>query len=297
MSDRLDDLSPDARRARDAVKELSRPRPEASFRSRVKRAFIDGTIAGARVPTAGSAAGPKPARPALARPPAATASQPWWRSRPWMTALVPAAGIAAAAIAVAGLNRGPAWEVVDASGEGIAVVNGRPIPVGHREDLTRAMRGGARVVMTSGASLVIASPGQMVMQITSASDVTLPASVGRWFARAVRAAVRTGEIRVTTGRDFHGARLYVATPEADVRVTGTTLAVIREPRGTCVCVMEGVVDVGAHGQAMAAVTAGHRRYIFNDGRAPEQDVMRPVERVKLGELRDQHQAQMGRSPR
>jgi ferric-dicitrate binding protein FerR (iron transport regulator) len=88
-------------------------------------------------------------------------------------------------------------------------------------------------------------------------------------------------MRVTTGASFKGARLSLVTPEAAIEVTGTTLAVICEPTGTCVCVHEGVVRVGPRGGDMLAVPAGRRRYIFNDGRAPELAEIRPVEHVEL----------------
>ncbi len=281
MSERSDDLSPEARRARDGVRALSRPQAEPSYRARLKQAFVAGTIP---EPVRGGATGGGPAVPAR--------RLPGWRSLPWAAALVPAA---AALIVVTGLvlNRGPAWEVIGVSGEGLAVVDGRPIPVAHREDLGRALRPGTRLTLSSGATLEIGTRGQMVMQVAPSTDMTLPTSAGRWFAREVRAAIASGEVRITTGRGFRGATLHVATPEARVMVTGTTLAVIRETHGTCVCVMDGVVHVGGRSEPMVAVEAGRRRFVFNDGRAPEQDEMRPMERVKLGEFRAQHRARMG----
>jgi ferric-dicitrate binding protein FerR (iron transport regulator) len=98
----------------------------------------------------------------------------------------------------------------------------------------------------------------------------------------------TGEIRIATGPDFRGARLTIATPEARVEVTGTTLAVIREPAGTCVCVMQGNVRVGAGSGAMERIEAGRRIYVFNDGRPPERAEMRPTEVAPLGELMERH---------
>jgi hypothetical protein len=293
MSDRHDDANEDARRARDAVAGLPRPRPEAGYRARLKREFARGTITG---PAGRPAGGEDPAFPGASRPRVGPRGAPWWRTRPWVTVLVPAA-VALVVVALGALNRGPAWEVLDAPGDGLAVVDGRPIPLGHREDLGRALRGGARVVLTSGGALEIVAPGQMVVQLTPSSDVTLPSPVGRWFKGKAHAEVRSGEMRITTGRAFHGARLSVETPEAAVMVTGTTLAVIREPHGTCVCVMEGAVEVGPRGQAMASVAAGRRRFVFRDGRAPEQDEMRPVERVKLGMFRDQHRERMEKTSR
>jgi len=97
--------------------------------------------------------------------------------------------------------------------------------------------------------------------------------------------VRHGEIRVTTGPAFHGARLHVQTPEATVVVTGTTLAVICEPIGTCVCVYDGEVGVGAKGDRMEPVVTGRRRFVFNDGRSPESAEIRPIENERLAAFR------------
>jgi hypothetical protein len=80
-----------------------------------------------------------------------------------------------------------------------------------------------------------------------------------------------------------------------VKVNGTTLAVIMEPTGTCVCVLEGEVMVGARGDAagpegggggaMMPISAGHRGYIFRDGRTPERADIRPEELTSLARFR------------
>jgi len=101
-------------------------------------------------------------------------------------------------------------------------------------------------------------------------------------------------VRAVTGPAFHGARLAVETPEARVEVTGTTLAIICEPTGTCVCVLDGRVRVGTRGGAgMADVSAGRRRYVFSDGRPDESAAMRPNEHVALGEFRARAMPMMG----
>src|SRR5205085_433042 len=105
-------------------------------------------------------------------------------------------------------------------------------------------RSGARVRVPSGAAIEIAAAGDMVVQITSGTDATVPGVPGRWFGRRVEGELESGELRITTGPRFAGATLALTTPEANVVVTGTTLAVIREPAGTCVCVFDGRVRVG-----------------------------------------------------
>jgi ferric-dicitrate binding protein FerR (iron transport regulator) len=253
----------DERRAGDAVRALEAARPEPAFRARLRQDFVTGRI-GER---------------AVVR-----LSPPWWR-RGWAAALAPAAAVVVVLL-VAGVNRGPQWTVMAANGDGIAVVDGVPMPMPHAAEEARRLRAGARVQVPPGASLDLAGSGTMMMEIAGGAEVTLPATPGRWFARGVEAHVRSGTVRFSTGARFHGARLHVETPEAGVEVTGTTLAVICEPRGTCVCVYEGVVRVRAHGGSIESVSAGRRRFVYNDGRAPIEDAMLPGERTRLGEIRE-----------
>jgi hypothetical protein len=194
--------------------------------------------------------------------------------------------VAALGVAVAIVNRGPAWTMLSSTGDGIAVVDQVPVPLTHPEDLQRRLRPGATVSVPEGAELELASAGDMVVQITAGTEFTVPASPGRWFGRDVAAAVRNGTIRVTTGPSFAGARLRIDTPEAMVEVTGTTLAVICEPTGTCVCVYEGTVRVSDRQAEAQPVSSGHRRYVFNNGKPPESAEIRPTEVGKLGEFRD-----------
>lgn len=264
------ELSEPQRRARDAVRSLPAPEADPAFRARLAREFAAGTVA--------------PPRPRVL---------PWFRRRGLARVWVPAAAAAALAIAVGVANRGPAWRVTAVTGEGVAVVDGRPVPLGHLDELRRLVRPGARVRVPDGARIEITSPERAVVEFTPGTDVTVPEVPGRWFARRVSAEVRAGELRITTGRAFHGARLSISTPEAMVQVTGTTLAVICDPDGTCVCVLEGTVRVGPHGGDMVAVGHGHRRFVYNDARPPETAAIRPVEQVELTRLRLAKRAEMG----
>jgi hypothetical protein len=143
-----------------------------------------------------------------------------------------------------------------------------------------------RLESPAAAEIELASAAGLVMQVTPGTALTIPATPGRWLNRRVAGTVTRGEIRLTTGHRFAGARLRLTTPEADVDVTGTTLAVICEPAGTCVCVYDGTVMVGERGAAMEPVLGGRRRFVFNDGRPPESAEIRPTETGKLGEFRD-----------
>lgn len=262
-TDRIDPRTPDETRARDAVRGLASPRADLAFRERLKRDFVAG----------------REGRRVLELPAA------WHRRPAWRTAFA-AVGLTALAMVGTLANRGPAWTLLSSSGDGVAVVDRVPVPLGHAEELERRLRPGARLVMPAGAEIEIASAAGLVVEVTAGTEFTLPASPGRWFGRRVSGAVAHGEIRLTTGPSFHGARLRLDTPEASVEVTGTTLAVICEPAGTCVCVYDGVVGVGAKGAQAIHVPGGRRRFVFSDTRDPELADIRPVELEKLGTFRE-----------
>lgn len=266
--------TPEERRAREAVRALAPPRAEPAFRERLKRDFVAGRV------------GERPVLE-LARP----------RRRPaWRLALATAAA-ALLAVTVWGTDRGPGWTVMATSGEGAVQVDGVAVALADREALARRLRPGTRLVVPAGAEVELASVAGMVVQVTAGTEVTLPGTPGRWLRRRIEGRVERGEIRVTTGSAFRGARLVVTTPEASVEVVGTTLAVIREPVGTCVCVYDGVVRVGALGAERVPVATGRRRFVFNDGRPPELADIRPMENTKLGMFRDTRRGWLEESAR
>jgi ferric-dicitrate binding protein FerR (iron transport regulator) len=279
MSDRdlRDDgpaLSPEQAMARDAVRALGAPRPSSAFRARLREDFTSGTIE--------SAAPPR------------VLPLPWHRQAMtrWGSAALAAA---AALLAVSLLNQGPEWRVTAVRGAGMVTLDGVPIPTNHLDELRRRIKPGVFAQLGDSVEIEIASEGTLALEFTSGTQASVPQPPGRWFQRHALAEVREGEIRAVTGRDFPGARFAVETPEARVVVTGTALAIICEPAGTCVCVLQGQVRVGTRGGAgMAEVVAGRRRYLFADGRPEESAEMRPVEHVELGRFRERMSGMMER---
>ena len=257
--------TPAERRAQEAVRSLSRPRAAAAFRARLRNDFVQGRIGAPRMVE-------------LARPRATLR---------WL-ALAPAFLVLAIVIGLA--NRAPAWRAVAANGEGVVIVQGRPIPAGHLAELNQRLVPGATIEL-AGAGLELSSPGHLRFELTSGTRMTLPNPPGRWFGRESHGTLERGEVRITTGPEFHGARLAFRTPEVQVEVVGTTLAVIREPVGTCVCVLEGTVRVGEAGGAMEPIPSGRRKFVFNDGRPIERAEMRPNEQVELARFRERSSAE------
>jgi len=250
-----------------SLRRLSRGTPHPEFRARLRSKFVGDAI-------------PRPAR------------DRWW-SAPWRIAATTA--LIAALILGPGslLNRGPAWRLSSASGSGAIRIDGRAAPIDAPVEIARRLRPGADVHLPAGAQLDLELPGIAVIQLVGGSHATLPGSPGRWFGRSMVASLDVGEIRISTGPVFHRNRLSVTTPEARAVVAGTTLAVLRQPDTTCVCVLEGKVAMIGHDSA-DSVDAGTRRSVFGRGGPPLVEPIRPMETMKLSMLRDQAARKLGR---
>lgn len=252
----------EAERAGRAVRALERPVPDPAYRVHLGQAFASGTIA-------------RPGR----------AAAPAWLRPPVLHWVAAPLAAAAALLLVVVLNQGPRWELAAASGAGVAVVDGRPIPMNHTADLARALRPGAHVAIPAGTALELAAAGHMLIHFTPGSEFVVPKRPGRWIGRSVPVQLERGHMRIACVAAARPPTLMVHTPEAVVQVAGNTLTVICEPGGTCVCVLEGAAMAGHAADLMARIEPGRRRFFFNDGRAAEDDVMRPEEREALLEMR------------
>lgn len=256
------DLTPDQQRAREALRELPVPAAEPAFRARLKHDFASGRIGERR---------------------SLELAPPRYRQHRLGRAAVPAAAVVLIAV-VAALNQPPSWRLAAVAGGGTALVNGTPVPLSPAAAIERRLEPGARVRLPGTASVTLASAGRMLLELTPGTELTLPEAPGRWFGRTGHSKLERGELHVTTGRAFEGARLAIETTEARIEVTGTTFAVLCLPVGTCVCVYEGTVRVGDRRGQWASVAAGRRREVFKDGRSPLDDAMLVHEHGNLARL-------------
>ncbi len=261
-------LDPDALRAQDAVRALPGVAADPEFRARLGAAFASGAI--------DPAAATPAERPIAARRPG---------SRLLRLALATAALLLVAGFAWV-FNPGPRWRVAALqNAHGNVLINDEAIPADDFESINEALVAGATIEWNGSGDLELVSRGQVALGIAPGTRMTLPAPPPRWFGRHSEGRVEAGEVRLTSGTRFHGATLTIATPQASATMTGTTLAVIEEPMGTCVCVLEGTVHVMAGRHDMGMVPAGQLQQVFADGRAPHRGEMRPTERMKLGMMR------------
>lgn len=264
MNDRPDELelTAEERRARDAVRALpdAARGPNADYRARVRERFLAGTLAStvAEVPDGDAAM-----LEATIAPEAATGrviDGPWFaRPSRWL----PLAAAAALVFALGLANRGPAWQVTGATGQGTIRVGGREVPSDAPWAIAQLASRGGRVQLPETVTLDLVAPGHLAVHLAAGSDVQLSGSPNRWIARRSEIRIQQGEVYVSTGRAFRGATLAVVTPEARAEVLGTSFAVMRFPSGTCVCVMEGRVRVESmFDHSTADVEPGQRRFAY-----------------------------------
>jgi ferric-dicitrate binding protein FerR (iron transport regulator) len=295
VNDRDDQLTPEAERAMRAIHAAGAepPRADSAFRGRLREEFVSGRLGGGaeRAPEGDRAE----RRPRLDRVPERM-------PRPWYRRPIPAFAALAAAAMVAvyvgnAANRGPAWTVVEASGSGVVTVDGDPIPIERTDMLADRMKPGVEVEVPETGKLEILSPGTLLVELTPGTKLTIPPPPPRFLARQGELWTRAGLLRITTGPMFAGATLDVHTPDAHTRITGTTVAIIMEETGTCVCVLEGTVHVGPQsGGPMMSIGPGHRGYVFRDGSPPVTDRIRETELVSLARFRSTRLHMLGGEP-
>lgn len=271
-------MTPEELKAWEALRALRPPRAEASFRERLKADFSSGAIVERE-----RATGPAGARVT----PLPRARRRGIFASPWAWIPATAAVAASLAFAVGLLNRANDWDAVRVSGASAVLVDGKSVPLRADDEFCKHLTPGSRLEVPEGAEISLICGKQIAMYVSGGTTVSMPAPPGRWFDRAVELRVRQGEVHITTGPAFRGARLAVVTPEARAEVTGTTLAVICHEMGTCVCVYEGAVNVGPHGGTMALVQSGLRRIVYRDQRAPEVLTIRDDEREQLSRYREE----------
>ena len=262
---------PDVNDAQERLRSSGRAVPDAGFTARMRREFLAGAAARTGSPV--------------------VATRP---RRVWQGLAIATLSAAAACAAVFAANQGASWQVHAISGSGSIRMGGREVAIGDSAGILSRLRAGSFIEVPEGAQLDVRLDGVALFQITSGTRVVLPNSPGRWFARTMSGRVESGELRVATGPRFKGAQLSLRADSVDVRVVGTTLAVLSQPEGTCVCVFEGQVGMSRSGNGSAQVEQGTRRVSPRDGTAARVEPIRQMESAKLSMLRREADRVLGR---
>jgi hypothetical protein len=244
--------------AREAVQQLMDVYADPNFRDQVKRGFITGRLA---------------EYPGLFAPPG-----PVWKTvLRWI--YIPMA-LTVFLFVLFQMNQGPGWTVLQTDRAGSVMVDGQRVSLSD-EAVRRAFASGKTIELASAGPVLLVSRGQMMLELTPGTRMTMPTTTGRWFGRTARGELHEGMVRVTTGPTFQGAELRIRTPEALVLVDGTTFSVARDTRGTWVCVLEGEVMVARKQAKPLAVREGTRRFIFTGTRQGTADGLPARERARL----------------
>ena len=235
-------------------------RPNAAYRARVRAAFLDGRLE----ETARRRGAPNARR---------------------FLPFVAAAALLLLVLILRTSRPGESWMVSRVSGSGSIEVDGRAWNEGvARSAAAKWLRPGARITLGAETGLELVLKGSMVLELAPGSAVVLPRREGD-APESYVGVVDRGVLRICTAPGFRGRRLYVRTPEARVEVHGTTLSVLRDEQGTCVCVLEGSVLVrAANDSTMTSVKPGTRRYAPSGRAAAFTDEIRTEERAVLTDL-------------
>lgn len=154
-----------------------------------------------------------------------------------------------------------------------AELDGRIIPAG--STLRTGPQGG----------VVLALGREVILEMGPETQVTLDSRRRGLSGHRLIATVDRGTTMGSTGPDFAGMDLQ--TREAAIEVRGTTFAVIQESDYTCVCLLEGTIEVTPTGLGAAHRVSSHSRYVvYADGGAPQESPLPDSERVLLTGVRD-----------
>ena len=126
------------------------------------------------------------------------------------------------------------------------------------------------------------------LRMAPCSGIILPHAPRRWNPDVMTISVVHGELFGSTGGNKLPAAIELVTDVLSARITGTTFAVFHLPDATCVCLLEGSVQITPRvgNAATIDVPVESKVFVFNDGRPHEIAPLDGMERSKLQMLRD-----------
>ena len=256
-----DEPTPEMARLLDQLEGAS-ARPE--FAAQLKRQFVEGSF-GAGLPASAS-----PAHEGLRRP-------SWGPIAAGMLA-------AAAAIVLLWMNFSTdsiSFEVLDAVAGAEIRIDGAAYDLGDGPRVSRALRG-SREIRTLEQPLFLRVADLMTLELGPESRFEILELSGG--TQAIRFATDAGSLAIATGPGFEGSRLSIKTPDGDIAVLGTALAVHVFEDSTCICCTDGEVRVSsALGEAAGARIPRDESNVFCDGKS-----------VRSGPVMDDHVTAMER---
>ena len=230
---------------------VPRPAARAAFRAEVRRRFLE-VDPDLRV-------GP----PVAALRPLPTPRELWRRRALTGAAIATAAALLLLLFALR--PRGPRWSLLEASPGAVVRVDGTPRRAEEPQRLEDALLGAQAIESVEG-TLRLRLGDLYLLELAPGTSLRL-ASLDR-AARAEPLAIHAerGSVRVRTGPGFAGSQMRVSTENLDLRVVGTTFGVDLTGHGTCVCCLDGSVEVRAEDviRDPSALRAGSRCVVDDD---------------------------------
>jgi ferric-dicitrate binding protein FerR (iron transport regulator) len=244
----------------DALRDLPAPKPDPAYRERTRKMFLGQT------------------QFETTRFDRAITARAWaWSGG----ALAAAAAIAVLLFSLPGAST---WQVLDTASTGTITVNGVEIPVSQvaGEDL----HPGTRIRGSSDGELKLVVPGAVSFVLGPNTEVTVGSSKGFLGSQALSAVVHEGTTWGTTGPDFPAGGFEIETVQADIRITGTTFAVLSDSDTTCVCVLAGTVEVIAKGTGESVLVPPEQQLFVPTGDQPARmAAITSIQRDRLTEIR------------
>lgn len=248
-----------------ALGELPLPAARPEFRARLREQFLE-------VATA------EPAAPAV---PVAIGRADRTRLLPFFLPALIAAAVMLVVWSVLTRETPRRWTVLEGAAEGLVVIDGVQVESTNRTRLSDLLAT-AGEIETKDAPLRIQLERDLVIDLgprSKLTKMTFPAA-GYWSVRA-----ESGSARICTGPTFSADKhLRVFTADMELGVTGTIFAVDVEPKGTCVCCLQGRIDATPKGTTAAKpIEAGKMCYAYHDTKPA---VWGPAVEQHLPPLRD-----------
>ena len=128
----------------------------------------------------------------------------------------------------------------------------------------------------------------LTLRMAPCSGIVLPRAPRRWGPGDINIEVVHGELFGSTGGQELPAPVNITTDVLTAQITGTTFAVFRIPGATCVCLLEGGVQISptVGDTTPVNVPRESKMLIYNDGRPHEVLPIDDMERMKLQMLYD-----------
>jgi hypothetical protein len=180
--------------------------------------------------------------------------------------------LAAAAILVIGYiflaSPAPRWKVIELGDGSVVKIDGRAFPVEDREALARALQRAKEFEVEKG-DMLLQVEDLALFDISEGTRVAFEDFDPHGPGTDYELRVPSGRLRGVTGPAFHGRRMKVDADLFQGTIVGTAFAVDYEPHGTCLCCLDGEVEMDCASLHTHEPISAHKMcLIYRDGTTP-----------------------------